>query len=55
MERLFDLYRLSDEGHDVVGVECSEKGCTEFFEEQDIPFTTSDLTECSGKVFKVVG
>lgn len=45
--------RLADEGHDVVGLECAEKGCKEFFTEQDIPYTVSDLTECEGKVFKV--
>lgn len=45
--------RLSDEGHDVVGLECAEKGCREFFEEQDIPYTTENLTECEGKVYKV--
>lgn len=45
--------RLADEGHDVVGLECAEKGCREFFEEQDIPYTTENLTECEGKVFKV--
>lgn len=53
MERVFQFYRLSDEGHDVVGLECAEKGCMEFFQEQNIPYTTTDLTECSGKVFKV--
>ncbi|XP_048762685.2 probable thiopurine S-methyltransferase [Ostrea edulis] len=47
-----DMKMLSDEGHDVVGLECAEKGCMEFFQEQNIPYTTTDLTECSGKVFK---
>lgn len=45
--------RLADDGHDVVGLECAEKGCREFFEEQDMPYTTENLTECEGKVFKV--
>lgn len=50
---LYMVERLADEGHDVVGLECAEKGCREFFEEQDIPYTTENLTECEGKVFKV--
>lgn len=47
-----DLKWLADDGHDVVGLECAEKGCREFFEEQDMPYTTENLTECEGKVFK---
>lgn len=50
---LYVVERLADDGHDVVGLECAEKGCREFFEEQDMPYTTENLTECEGKVFKV--
>lgn len=50
---LYVVERLADDGHDVVGLECAEKGCQEFFEEQDMPYTTENLTECEGKVFKV--
>uniref|UniRef100_A0A8W8LT83 thiopurine S-methyltransferase n=1 Tax=Magallana gigas TaxID=29159 RepID=A0A8W8LT83_MAGGI len=46
------IHPLADDGHDVVGLECAEKGCREFFEEQDMPYTTENLTECEGKVFK---
>jgi thiopurine S-methyltransferase len=36
-----DLAWLASQGHEVVGVELSEKGIRAFFEEQKIPFTES--------------
>ena len=43
-----DLIWLADQGHDVIGVELSEKALRSFFEENDLPFATE-----AGKHFTV--
>ncbi|OCT58017.1 probable thiopurine S-methyltransferase [Xenopus laevis] len=48
-----DMKWLADMGHSIVGVDVSEMGLKEFFEEQNIPYVEETLPEIPGaKVFK---
>ena len=39
------MYRLADEGHTVVGIECAKQACEEFFKESQLEC----ITETVGK------
>ncbi|XP_018122106.2 thiopurine S-methyltransferase L homeolog isoform X1 [Xenopus laevis] len=48
-----DMKWLADMGHSIVGVDVSEKGLKEFFDEQNIPYVEETVPEIPGaKVFK---
>ena len=47
------MYRLYDHGHTVVGLEAVAKGIEEFFIENGLSYTTEDVPEVKGTVYKV--
>ncbi len=46
------LYRLYDQGHTVVGVECAEQALQEFFQENDMEVVVEPVEKIEGKVYK---
>ncbi|XP_074640741.1 uncharacterized protein LOC141898626 isoform X2 [Tubulanus polymorphus] len=47
-----DMKWLADKGHCVCGVEYAEKGVKEFFDEQNLEFTVTEVPEVKGKLYK---
>lgn len=47
------LFSLWDEGHTIIGVECVRSALEEFFEEQSIKYTVSELQDIEGSLFTV--
>lgn len=47
-----DLKWLAQQGHDVIGNECVELACEQFYEENNTQYTTEPLTLIKGKIFK---
>ncbi|KAK3580995.1 hypothetical protein CHS0354_007030 [Potamilus streckersoni] len=47
-----DLKWLLDKGHTVIGNECSDLGCRQFFQEQGIPYTAEPLPIEDGLKYK---
>lgn len=51
----FTLTRLADHGHYVVGIEGVSKACEDFFKENEIKYTETNMPEIAdGKLFKVL-
>ena len=50
---VLSVARLLDEGHEVIGNECVDSACRQFFEENNIPYTCQDLPGGKGVVYKV--
>ena len=46
--------RLYDKGHYIIGTEASLRAVTEFFDENNIQYTTESLETIDGKVVKVL-
>ncbi|XP_048763324.1 probable thiopurine S-methyltransferase isoform X2 [Ostrea edulis] len=46
-----DMKCLWDEGHTIIGVECVRSALEEFFEEQSIKYTVSELQDIEGSLF----
>ena len=46
-------YRLAEKGHHVIGNECVELACRQFFEEHNIPYNTEPIKTIKGPLFKV--
>jgi len=55
LSKMFILFlRLANMGHSIVGVEISEKGIKQFFEEQDLAYNEEAVPAIPGaKLFKV--
>ena len=47
-------FRMYDEGHTVVGIEAASIACEEFFLENNISYTTQELEEVKGTLYKVM-
>ncbi|XP_060570480.1 probable thiopurine S-methyltransferase isoform X2 [Ruditapes philippinarum] len=47
-----DMKWLLEEGHEVVGNECVDSACKQFFEENKIPYTTEKLGDVDGVLYK---
>ncbi|XP_033738514.1 probable thiopurine S-methyltransferase [Pecten maximus] len=47
-----DIKWLADKGHSVVGVECSSMALEEFFDEQNVEYTTEPVNEVKGSLYK---
>jgi len=47
------ICRLAEQGHEVIGSECSAKGVKEFFETNKLSYTTDKIPGVDGQVFKV--
>ncbi|XP_069127814.1 probable thiopurine S-methyltransferase [Argopecten irradians] len=47
-----DLKWLADQGHEVVGCDCSETGCKEVFERDNIPYTNEYRHNVKSKLLK---
>lgn len=47
-----DMKWLLDQGHEVIGNECVDSGCRQFFEEHNIPYTVENLVGVKGVVYK---
>ncbi|XP_045160399.1 probable thiopurine S-methyltransferase [Mercenaria mercenaria] len=47
-----DLNWLIEQGHDVVGNECVDAACKQFYEENKIPYTTEKLNGIEGVLYK---
>jgi hypothetical protein len=45
--------RFADQGHTVVGIECSTLGIEAFFAEHSLQYSKEPLTETDGFVYKV--
>ncbi|XP_076462815.1 thiopurine S-methyltransferase-like [Babylonia areolata] len=48
----WEIKWLADQGHTVIGVEVAQRAIEEFFEEQNIPFTSSPLPAAEGTLFQ---
>ena len=44
---------MYDEGHTVVGIEAATIACEDFFLESNISYTTQELEEVKGTLYKV--
>ena len=44
---------MYDEGHTVVGIEAATMACEDFFLENNISYTTQELEEEKGTLYKV--
>lgn len=47
------LPRLLDQGHEVIGNECSDLACQQFFTEHKIPYKTEPLPGVEGVLYCV--
>lgn len=47
------LPRLLDQGHEVIGNECSDLACQQFFTEHEIPYKTEPLPGVEGVLYCV--
>jgi Thiopurine S-methyltransferase (TPMT) len=45
--------RFADQGHSVVGIECSNLGIENFFSEHSLEYRKEPLNETEGAVYKV--
>jgi len=50
-----DMKWLADQGHEVIGNEYADEGCRQFFEEHNIPYTTTPLQGIKGVLYKATG
>ncbi|XP_076462377.1 putative thiopurine S-methyltransferase isoform X2 [Babylonia areolata] len=48
----WDMKWLADQGHTVIGVEVAQRAIEEFFEEQNIPFTSAPVPAVDGTLFQ---
>ncbi|WAR23703.1 TPMT-like protein [Mya arenaria] len=46
------VHPLLDEGHEVIGNECVDSACRQFFEEHNIPYTSTPLTGIEGVLYQ---
>lgn len=47
-----DLEWLASQGYEVIGCDCADKGCKEFFEENEIPYETSPIKGIDGTIYR---
>lgn len=49
--KTLDMQWLLDQGHEVIGNECADLACKQFFEEQNIPYTSEPLPGVDGVLY----
>ncbi|KAJ8305598.1 hypothetical protein KUTeg_016143 [Tegillarca granosa] len=46
------VHPLASQGYEVIGCDCADKGCKEFFEENEIPYETSPIKGIDGTIYR---